>query len=99
MAGGASCERRPAAAALRRPPKGREITHATVEAGPTDEGVEDDLVNNATLTAMLVYLAAREGKRVDRERSVAFPQTPFTDELMSWPECEPARRSRDERRR
>ncbi len=64
-----------------------------------DKIVADDLMNNATLTAMLVYLASEEPQRLNRDRRTVFGRNPFSGQVGSWPECQPARRSYDERRR
>lgn len=53
----------------------------------------DEVKNNATLTAMLVYLASEDPDRVDRTRRTAFPVNPRTGESMTWPECREARRT------
>jgi carboxypeptidase Q len=56
-----------------------------------DKLVFDDLKNNATLTAMLAYLASEEPGRIPRDRRV-LPVSPRTGEQMTWPECrEPMR--------
>lgn len=47
-----------------------------------DKVVLDDLRNNATLAAMLAYLASEDPERVSRERRT----------LPGWPACAPARR-------
>ncbi len=51
---------------------------------------------NATLTAMLVYLASEDPDFTSRTRRTAFPINPRTGEPMTWPECRPAQRSSDE---
>jgi hypothetical protein len=51
----------------------------------------DDLKNNATLTAMLVYLASEDPDRVPRTRRSVMP-TRGTQQ-MTWPECRAATRS------
>lgn len=58
----------------------------------------DDLRHNATLTAMLVYLASEDSERVSRDRRAEFPPNRFSGEEVSWPQCQPARRSWTERR-
>ncbi|MCH7775063.1 MAG: M20/M25/M40 family metallo-hydrolase [Gemmatimonadetes bacterium] len=56
----------------------------------------DDLKNNATLTAMLVYLASEDAGRVPRERRTVMPVR--GGRQMTWPECQPARRDWSQRR-
>ncbi len=59
-----------------------------------DKLVFDDLRNNATLTAMLAYLASEDPERVSRERRTVFPENRRTGEAMRWPTCsEPERTS------
>jgi hypothetical protein len=58
-----------------------------------DKVVFDDLKNNATLTAMLVYLASEDVQRVPRERRTLFPVSPFSGQSGSWPQCRDAQRS------
>ncbi len=58
----------------------------------------DDLRNNATLTAMLVYLASEDPERVSRQVRTEFPPNRFSDQPGSWPACQAARRSWEERR-
>jgi len=55
-----------------------------------DKIVFDDLRNNATLTAMLAYLAADDSEPVSRVR-----QPPPSDpgQPQTWPPCRPSRRS------
>lgn len=56
-----------------------------------DKLVMDDVKNNATLTAMLVYLASEEPDRLPRDRRV-LGMNPRTGEQRTWPQCrEPAR--------
>ena len=56
-----------------------------------DKLVFDDLRNNATLVAMLAYLASEEPGRIPRERRI-LPVDRRTGEEMTWPECrEPMR--------
>jgi carboxypeptidase Q len=57
-----------------------------------DKIVFDDLKNNATLAAMLAYLASEDPERVPRDRSV-LPIDPRTGQPRSWLGCTPARRS------
>jgi hypothetical protein len=63
-----------------------------------DKVVIDDLKNNATLTAMLVYLAAEDSERTPRDRRV-LPVSERTGQQMTWPECRDGTRSWEERRR
>jgi len=56
-----------------------------------DKVVFDDLKNNATLAAMLIYLASEDPERVSRERSV-LPPTP-QGQPREWLSCRPARRA------
>lgn len=56
-----------------------------------DKVVFDDLKNNATLAAMLMYLASEDPEKVSRERSV-LPPTP-QGQPREWLPCRPARRS------
>jgi carboxypeptidase Q len=56
-----------------------------------DKLVFDDLKNNATLVAMLAYLASEDAQRVSREPRVT-PTDPRTGQSTPWPACErPAR--------
>lgn len=56
-----------------------------------DKLVLDDLASNATLTAMLAYLASEEAERLPRDRRV-LGVNPQTGEPRPWPRCqEPAR--------
>ena len=50
-----------------------------------DKIVFDDLKNNATLAAMLVYLASEDDTRTSRQRRTAFPTRQGRE--MTWPEC------------
>ena len=50
-----------------------------------DKIVMDDLKNNATLTAMLVYLASEDPQRISRDRRVM--ANPRTGEPIPWPQC------------
>ena len=56
----------------------------------------DDLKNNATLTAMLVYLASEDPEKVSRERRSVMPTR--DGQPTTWPECQPARRDWSQRR-
>ncbi len=58
----------------------------------------DDLKNNATLTAMLVYLAA-EDTRVPRDRRAVMPTSRRTGQQMSWPTCRDGARTSERRDR
>jgi hypothetical protein len=57
-----------------------------------DKIVFDDLKNNATLAAMLMYLASEDPERVSRERSQLPPARPGA-EPREWLSCGTARRS------
>jgi hypothetical protein len=57
-----------------------------------DKLVFDDLKNNATLFAMLAYLASEDPQRVPREQRV-LPVSRRTGEQMTWPACEVPPRS------
>jgi Zn-dependent M28 family amino/carboxypeptidase len=57
-----------------------------------DKIIFDDLKNNATLAAMLMYLASEDPERVSRDRAV-LPIDPRTGEPRTWIACHPARRS------
>lgn len=57
-----------------------------------DKIVFDDLKNNATLAAMLAYLASEDPERVSRERTV-LPPDPRTGGERQWIQCRPSRRS------
>lgn len=54
-----------------------------------DKLVFEDVRNNATLTAMLVYLAAEDPERISRERRV-LPLNQRGDQI-EWPSCSPGR--------
>ena len=62
-----------------------------------DKIVMDDLKNNATLFAMLAYLAAEEPEQMPRDRRV-LPISERSGEQMTWPQCREPRRSWAERR-
>ena len=51
-----------------------------------DKIVFDDVMNNATLTAMLAYMASEDPESVPRDQRV-LPVNPRTGEQMTWPEC------------
>jgi hypothetical protein len=57
-----------------------------------DKIVMDDLENNATLTAMLAYLASEEADRLPRDRAI-LPLNPRTGQQMTWPMCRDGARS------
>ena len=56
-----------------------------------DKLIFDDLKNNATVAAMLAYLASEDPDRVPRDRRV-LPNGP-NGQPEAWPACPPARRS------
>jgi len=56
-----------------------------------DKVILDDLENNATLAAMLIYMASEDPERVPRDRSVL--PTNGAGEEREWIECRPSRRS------
>ncbi|MDT8436567.1 MAG: M20/M25/M40 family metallo-hydrolase [Gemmatimonadota bacterium] len=62
-----------------------------------DKIVWEEIRNNATLVAMLAYLAA-EDERVPRDRRVLSPD-PRTGELRTWPACEDGERATSDRYR
>lgn len=64
-----------------------------------DKVVFDDLQMNATLTAMLVYLASEDPERTPRRRRTVFPTGPDPGSPTAWPECGTPARSWEERRR
>ncbi len=57
-----------------------------------DKIVFDDLKNNATLAAMMMYLASEDPERVPRDRAL-LPPNPQTGQPRPWVGCGPARRS------
>ena len=57
-----------------------------------DKVVFDDLKNNATLVAMLAYLASEDPERVPRDRRV-MPANPQTGSPGTWPVCQSPPRS------
>ena len=57
-----------------------------------DKLVFDDLQQNATLVAMLAYLASEDPERVGRDRRI-MPTNPRTDEQREWPTCRDGARS------
>lgn len=59
----------------------------------------DDLRNNATLTAMLAYLASEDPDRLPRDRRTVFPQDARTGQSAGWPDCRVPPRSWSETQR
>jgi carboxypeptidase Q len=57
-----------------------------------DKIVFDDLKNNATLAAMLAYLASEESERIPRDRR-ALPSDTRTGRPGEWPGCPSVRRT------
>jgi hypothetical protein len=57
-----------------------------------DKLVFDDLKRNATLAAMLAYLASEEPDRIPQERA-ALPVDPGSGQRMVWPACRDGLRS------
>jgi hypothetical protein len=57
-----------------------------------DKLVFDELKGNATLAAMLAYLASEEPGRSPEERA-ALPVDPGTGQRMAWPACRDGLRS------
>ena len=57
-----------------------------------DKVVFDDLKNNATLAAMLAYLAAEDPDRVPNDKR-AMPNDERTGRPIEWPGCPTVRRS------
>jgi len=57
-----------------------------------DKIIIEDLMNNATLAAMLAYMASEDPERVPRDRAL-LPPDPITGQPRAWPTCAPARRS------
>jgi carboxypeptidase Q len=57
-----------------------------------DKIVFDDLRNNATLVAMLAYLASEDPERVSTARRV-MPTSPQGRRQMNWPTCQQPQRS------
>jgi Zn-dependent M28 family amino/carboxypeptidase len=63
-----------------------------------DKIVFDELKQNATLTAMLVYLASEDPQVMPRDRRV-MPVDPATGVPRAWPDCtRPARTSAESQR-
>lgn len=64
-----------------------------------DKVVVEDLRNNATLTAMLAYMASEDPERSSRTLLSPMPVIPGTSTLMTVPSCgAPTRKSTDSRR-
>ncbi len=59
-----------------------------------DKLVMDDVKNNATLTAMLAYLASEDQDRLPRDKAI-LPLNPRTGQQMTWPVCRDGARSRN----
>ena len=57
-----------------------------------DKIVFDDLSENATLAAMLAYMASEDDVRFDRTLA-NLPPSQRTGQARNWPNCRPARRS------
>jgi len=57
-----------------------------------DKLVIDDVKNNATLTAMLAYLASEDPDRLPRDKAI-LPVNPRTGQQMTWPVCRDGARS------
>ena len=57
-----------------------------------DKIVFDDLKENATLAAMLVYMASEDPERMPRDTRI-LPTDPRTGQPGQWPQCRPPRRS------
>jgi carboxypeptidase Q len=57
-----------------------------------DKIVLDDLMHNATLAAMIAYMASEDPRRVPRDRAL-LPPSPQTGQPRAWPTCGAARRS------
>lgn len=76
-------------------PEYRQYTWHTNRDTP-DKIVWDDLMNNATLAAMLTYLASEDPERVPRD---VRQLSGGPGEPSNWPNCNPARRSWEEGQR
>ena len=63
-----------------------------------DKVVFADLRNNATLYAMLAYMASEEEAHMPRDRRTVFPVNPTTGQAAVWPECQASRRNWSQRR-
>ena len=55
-----------------------------------DKVVMDDLKHNATLVAMLAYLASEDPTFMPRERLTQMPVNPRTGQPQTWPTCQKA---------
>ena len=63
-----------------------------------DKIVFEEVKQNATLAAMLVYLASEDPQTMPRDRRV-MPVDPATGKVRPWPECtKPARASTESQR-
>ena len=60
-----------------------------------DKIIIDDVMNNATLTAMLTYLASEEPDRLPRDTRVMSGTNPRTGQPFTWPQCRAPARSAD----
>lgn len=69
----------------------RQYTHHT-NLDTYDKIVFDDLKENATLAAMMAYMASEDPERVPRDKSV-LPPDPRTGEPREWVRCRPPRRA------
>ena len=58
-----------------------------------DKIVMSDLKRNATLTAMLAYMASEDPHTMPREQRTVFPRNPVTGQPGSWPACQDAQRT------
>ena len=63
-----------------------------------DKIVEEDVRDNAVLTAMLVYLAANDDQKVSREKAF-LGMNSRTGEPIAWPACRDGARNWEQRRR
>jgi hypothetical protein len=59
----------------------------------------DDVRNNATLTAMLAYLASEDPERIPREKRTAFGAANSSGQAAGWPQCRVPPRSWSETQR
>ena len=57
-----------------------------------DKIVFDDLAENATLAAMLAYMASEDPERMGRTQGI-LPINPRTKQPLPWSQCRPARRT------
>ncbi|HEV3052043.1 MAG TPA: hypothetical protein VGX50_17165, partial [Longimicrobium sp.] len=58
-----------------------------------DKLVFDDLRRNATLLAMLAYLASEDPRRMPRTQRTDLPANAQTGQPGTWPACAPATRN------